>query len=180
MGMQRTVPEFAPHPVSAGGGTLAISPLPGRTRHYGTDWQRLRDWAPDLVVTMCQTHEMERKGAGTLGADLAAAGIAWRHLPVPDYGVPEAAMAADWDAAERAALAILSRKGKVLVHCFGGCGRSGMAVLRLMIAAGEAPAAALARLRAVRPCAVETAAQMDWATGGALTFGIHEDERMQK
>ena len=54
----------------------------------------------------------------------------------------------------------------MLVHCRGGCGRSGMAVLRLMVEAGEAPEEALARLRAVRPCAVETEAQMDWARRG--------------
>lgn len=38
-----------------------------------------------------------------------------------------------------------------------------MAVLRLMVEMDEAPEAALARLRAVRPCAVETVAQHDWA-----------------
>ncbi len=41
-----------------------------------------------------------------------------------------------------------------------------MAVLRLMVEVGEAPEAALARLRAVRPCAVETEAQRDWAEQG--------------
>ena len=40
-----------------------------------------------------------------------------------------------------------------------------MVVLRLMMECGERPAAALARLRAVRPCAVETQAQMAWAYG---------------
>ena len=51
----------------------------------------------------------------------------------------------------------------VLVHCFGGCGRSGMLVLRVMIEAGEPAGTALKRLRQVRPCAVETEAQMAWA-----------------
>jgi hypothetical protein len=41
-----------------------------------------------------------------------------------------------------------------------------MAVLRLMIEAGEEPQSALARLRKVRPCAVETEAQMQWALAG--------------
>jgi protein-tyrosine phosphatase len=53
--------------------------------------------------------------------------------------------------------------GRVLVHCFGGCGRSGMAALRLMVAAGEGPESALHRLRASRACAVETEAQRLWA-----------------
>ena len=51
----------------------------------------------------------------------------------------------------------------VAVHCRAGIGRSGMVALRLMIEAGEAPDDALARLRTVRPCAVETTAQMHWA-----------------
>jgi hypothetical protein len=41
-----------------------------------------------------------------------------------------------------------------------------MAVLRLMIEAGEEPGEALARLRAVRACAVETDAQLEWAEQG--------------
>ena len=38
-----------------------------------------------------------------------------------------------------------------------------MAALRLMVEAGEDGVAALARLREMRPCAVETEAQMAWA-----------------
>ena len=160
--------EFAPYPLECHGGTLAIAPMPGRTRHYGTDRTALLAWAPGLVISMTTRAEFDRKGAGPLGADLAAAGIGWRHLPVGDYGVPTPQVAALWPEAEAAALAELSRGGRVLVHCFGGCGRSGMAALRLMIAAGEAPGAALGRLRAVRPCAVETPEQLAWATGGVL------------
>lgn len=65
------------------------------------------------------------------------------------------------------ALATLRNGGKVLAHCRGGCGRSGMAVLRLMVELGEAPDVALARLRDARPCAVETQAQLDWAAAPA-------------
>ena len=72
----------------------------------------------------------------------------------------------------------LTGRGRVLIHCKGGCGRSGMVALRLMIEAGEAPDEALARLRSVRPCAVETDAQMRWAMSaerGAATFVRHSD-----
>ncbi|MGB3280173.1 MAG: protein-tyrosine phosphatase family protein, partial [Pseudorhodobacter sp.] len=60
--------------------------------------------------------------------------------------------------------AILARGGRLMVHCRGGCGRTGMIALRLMVDTGEEPGAALARLRAVRPCAVETDAQEVWAS----------------
>ena len=161
--------EFAPYPLALGGGTLAIAPMPGRTRHYGTDRDALLGWRPSLVLSMTTQPELDRKGAGALGEDLAAAGIGWRHLPVADFGVPDAAVEAVWPGVEADALAALARGDRVLVHCFGGCGRSGMAALRLMIAAGEPPKTALARLRATRPCAVETDAQLFWATGGRLT-----------
>lgn len=155
------MPEFVIHELAVGGGTLAISPLPGRTRHYYTDWLRLAEWAPDVVVSMTEMHELERKGAGSLGTDLQNAGVRWRHLPVPDYGVPDATFDTAWPALEAELLAVLAAGGKVLVHCFGGCGRSGMVVLRLMRIAGVGDA--LTVLRRVRPCAVETPAQMQWA-----------------
>jgi protein-tyrosine phosphatase len=158
------VPEFVIHSLPLGGGEVAIAPIPGRTRHYYTDWLRLMTWQPNLVISMTSQAELERKGAGSLGPDLANAGIDWLHLPVPDFGVPEGL---DWPAVRDQALGVLVQKGRVLVHCFGGCGRSGMIILRLMIAAGEGPDAALARLRKTRPCAVETDAQMAWARQGA-------------
>lgn len=157
------LPEFVIHSLQSGGGEIAITPIPGRTRHYYTDWLRLMAWHPDLVLSITSRAELDRKGAGTLGTDLANEGIAWLHLPVPDFGVPDRL---DWPEVREQALAVLGQGGRVLVHCFGGCGRSGMMVLRLMIAAGETPDEALARLRAVRPCAIETDDQMRWAWQG--------------
>ncbi|WP_375254689.1 protein phosphatase [Yoonia sp.] len=154
---------FAIYRLKVHGGTLGLSPMPGRTRHYHADWHHLMAWKPDMVLTMTTQAELDRKGAGTLGADLVRAGVQWRYLPIADFGVPSDM---DWPQSRDAALAILSRGGRVLVHCFGGCGRSGMMALRLMIAAGEDADGALARLRQIRPCAVETDAQMAWALLG--------------
>ena len=155
---------FAPHEIRVGNGILAISPMPGRTRHYHTDWPALLVWEPDLVISLTDMAELVRKGSASLGDDLAQAGIGWLHLPIADFGVPS-----DWDWPPLASdlLDRLAKGQRILVHCFGGCGRSGMLVLRLMIAAGEPADAALARLRKVRPCAVETPEQMEWATQDA-------------
>lgn len=157
--------EFTIHELGAGGGTLAISPLPGRSRHYATDFKRLLDWGPAMVVTMCGLPELERKGSGGLGEDCVACGIDWAHVPVDDFGVPSDE--APWVDAAARARAHLKRGGKVLFHCFAGCGRSGMGALRLLVEMGESADAALARLRAVRPCAVETERQFDWAAAPA-------------
>lgn len=149
-------------PVSEG--ILAIAPMPGRGGHYAEDLAHLRDWQPALVLSMVTLPELAGHGASDLGADLQDAGTRWSHVPVSDFGVPSVADEDTWHDASRAALAALQGGGRVLIHCMGGCGRSGMAALRLMVEAGETPQDALARLRAVRPCAVETDDQMEWAT----------------
>ena len=160
--MGSTEMTFAIAELEAGGGVLGICPLPGRFRDYGTDLAAVLDWRPDAVLSLTTAPEMARHGAGRLGQDLAARGVAWHGLPVPDFGVPPPEIVAVWPDL----LPLLSGGGRVLGHCYGGCGRSGMALLRLMVAAGEPGPQALARLRAVRPCAVETEEQRLWAVSG--------------
>jgi protein-tyrosine phosphatase len=146
-----------------GRGTLALSPMPGRGASYAADLADLLALGPALVLSMTTTEELAARGAGSLPADLARHGIAWHPLPIGDFGVPGPDVTAIWPGVSAQVLQVLAGGGRVLVHCMGGCGRSGMAVLRLMVEAGEQPPAALARLRAVRPCAVETDAQYEWA-----------------
>ena len=150
-----------------GAGRIGLCPLPGRWGDYDGDLARVVDWSPDIVFSMITANEMEVGGVEDLPADLAHAGIAWRHLPVRDFRAPSPDVQDGWAALSIEARAVLARGGRVLAHCYGGCGRSGMALLRLMVDMGEAPETALARLRAARPCAVETPGQFAWAAGAA-------------
>lgn len=142
-------------------GALGLCPMPGRTGDYAGDLAVVLGWRPSLVLTLAETGELAARGAAGLPADLAAAGVGWLHLPIPDFGTPPAALRAIWPETS----ARLRGSPRLLVHCMGGCGRSGMIALRLMIEAGEAAEPALTRLRDARPCAVETKAQMRWAFG---------------
>ena len=147
-------------------GILGIAPMPGRGGHYAEDLAHLRDWRPALVISMTTLTEMVSCGAQSLGSDLQDTGTRWAHLPVQDFSGPSGDQEEEWHAASKAALAALQGKGRVLIHCRGGCGRSGMAALRLMVEAGEDPDQALERLRVVRPCAVESEDQLTWARMG--------------
>lgn len=151
------------HALPVAGGILAIAPLPGGSGTYEADLLHLHDWRPALVISMTTLAEMTASGAADLGADLQDSGTRWAHVPVEDYGVPSPEVTDIWEGAAQAALLALQGGGRVLIHCRGGCGRSGMAALRLMIESGEEAGVALSRLRALRPCAVETEAQMAWA-----------------
>jgi predicted protein tyrosine phosphatase len=151
------------HALPVAGGILAIAPLPGGAGDYAADLVHLREWQPALVISLTTRVEMIETGSDTLGQDMQERGARWVHLPIADFGTPDHGVNARWHEVSAMALRALAGGGRVLVHCKGGCGRSGMIALRLMIEAGEAAEPALARLRALRPCAIETEAQMDWA-----------------
>lgn len=142
--------------LALGPGWLSLSPLPGRGGDLAADLAALAGWRPDLLLSLTEAAEMPADFA----AHVAAAGLGWRHFPIADYGIPAPGQGVVL-LAELSAL--LAGGGRIALHCMGGCGRSGMLALRLMLAAGEAPSAALSRLRTARPCAIETPEQLDWA-----------------
>lgn len=145
-------------------GTLGISPLPGRWGSALDDFKTIHHWAPDIVVSMTELAEMERYNVADMGGILARHGIGWAHFPIRDFGAPQAG--ADWASLSQQLHAVLDRNGRILAHCFGGQGRSGMVLMRLMVERGMPGDAALSALRAVRPGAVETDAQREWASRG--------------
>lgn len=155
--------------IQVGGGVLGICPIPGRFGTYHADMTVVRDWSAQLVLSLTEAKEFSTAGAQGFQADLAAAGILWKHIPIEDFATPSAQALRDWSDISHQVVTVLHAGGHVLVHCFGGCGRSGMIALRMMVALGEDPQTAFRRLRAARPCAVETVAQLSWATEGVLS-----------
>lgn len=163
---------FELNALSLEGGTLGLCALPASAGARAA----VRDFAPALLVSMITAEEMAALDVSLPGPDLAAAGIEWEHFPVPDFGVPDAGGEARWPGVSARIHAALKAGGRVVLHCRAGRGRTGMVALRLMVEAGEAPRAALARLRAARPGTVETEAQYRWACQMALQRACLEDE----
>ena len=161
-----TMARFALFALSVGGGVLGLSQMPGRDGDYEGDLGDIRTWQPSLVITLTTLGELADAGAQTLGADIRARAARWDHMPITDFGVPDKTFESAWPEVSEKALMALAGGGRVLVHCKGGCGRSGMVALRLMLEAGEKSDEALGKLRAVRPCAIETDAQYEWAKKG--------------
>ena len=154
---------FSIFDLAIGDAALAVCPLPGRFSPYEQDFTAILAWRPDLVLSLTERSEMESLGAAFFPADLKAQGIQCCHFPILDYQTPKPENAELWQSVEAKAGLILGQGGRVLVHCFGGCGRSGMVALRLMRLTGLPADVALLRLRAIRPCAIETLEQERWA-----------------
>lgn len=149
--------------IAVGGGRLILSPMPGRGGDLAGDLAKLQALHPDWVLSLVENEEFLQ--APGLFAALQAGDLGgWLRFPIADFGVPDAAGAALWPALCAEICQRLARGERGVVHCMGGCGRTGMIALRLMVVLGEAPDAALARLRACRACCVETEPQRRWAS----------------
>jgi protein-tyrosine phosphatase len=152
-----------------GGGRVGICRLPGLLGDPASDIAMIVEWRPRLVVSLTELKEMHAYGAESLAAELGNAGVEWSHLPIRDYGAPDGDSSGAWSSLAARIHGILDEGGAVLLHCRGGQGRSGMIGLRLLVERGEDAGIGLERLRLARPGAVETDAQLRWASEGATS-----------
>jgi protein-tyrosine phosphatase len=156
-------------PVGTAGGRLGVTFCPGKSGDsvYGTGWNRdlamdldaVKDWGASAVITLIEEHEFEVLRVPTLGAEVAARGMVWHHLPIVDIQPPDARVETAWVAVGPEIRRRLASGGKVLVHCRGGLGRAGTIAAYILVEHGVEPQAAIKAVRAVRPGAIETVPQ---------------------
>jgi atypical dual specificity phosphatase len=130
-------------------GALAGSAQPGLLADLADDVEFLRSRHIVRIVTL--TSE-------PLPASVAAAGFELMHFPIMDMGIPTpracARLCAD--------LVEQMHARPVLLHCRGGLGRTGTIAACCLVSLGQAPEAALARVRDVNPNYVQSGAQVQF------------------
>lgn len=157
------------------GGCIGMTFCPGKhdpvamsgawDRDLDADLQVIADWGASALVTLMEARELERLRVPGIGPRTEALGMRWVHLPIRDVSIPDAAFEAAWRH-EGAALRSMLRAGeRIVIHCRGGLGRTGLLAARLLVEFGERPRTALERVRAVRPGAVETREQEAYVLG---------------
>jgi protein-tyrosine phosphatase len=141
-------------------GGLATMAHPHGFDRLDDEMAGLRDAGIDVLVSL--QPEAEQAEVGLTGEAAAAArhGMEFRHLPVPDLGVPTA------DEVEPLVEALIEhlRAGRhVAIHCFAGIGRSSVLAAATLISLGATAEDACATISAARGFRVpETYEQRSW------------------
>ena len=154
------------------GGRIGMTFCPGKRdpvamtgpwdRDLASDLEAIAGWGACALVTLMEIHELVHLGVADIGAITESLGITWYHLPIRDVSIPGSDFEYAWQTAGKALRKRLQDGNRIVVHCRGGLGRTGVIAARLLIELGEGPDKALRRVRAVRPGAVETREQENY------------------
>jgi ADP-ribosyl-[dinitrogen reductase] hydrolase len=155
--------------VPGGTGAIGVTLCPGKKdlsaltgawdRDLQADIETISIWGASAVVCLMESHELELLKVSSLPVAVRGAGLAWFHLPIPDVSTPAASFERAWAETGLMLRTLLGDGKRVLLHCRGGLGRSGMIAARLLVELGMQPDHAIALVRKHRPGAIETPQQ---------------------
>lgn len=158
--------------MAAANGRIGISLCPGKqhadawtgptARDLCADLDVIRVWGAAVVVTLIEPHEVTALGVERLGDEVSARGMRWLHLPIRDVTAPGATFEQAWQEAGPTLRQLLESGESVFIHCKGGLGRAGTVAARLLIELGDEVETAMAKVREVRPGAIDVPVQEDY------------------
>lgn len=164
--------------VNSGGGTIGISICPGLKdlsalvnrmhRDLEEDVKTISSWNANAVLTLMEEKELQKFGVENLGEVISRYKIDWYHMPIQDMCTPDKKVEEMWEVIGKALGSIIKSGGKVLIHCRGGLGRSGMVAARMLVELGWTPEVAIQKVRDVRPGAIETREQEKFVTAVSI------------
>jgi len=151
-------------------GTIGITLCPGKVqrdaisgawdRNLRIDIQAVKSWGATAWLNLLTRKEMLNLKVKDLEVAVKESGIRYYRLPIEDGGIPDETFEKSWNTIGAQLREELLRGGKILIHCKGGLGRSGMIAARLLVELGAATSEeAIRQVRASRPGAIETHAQ---------------------
>ena len=152
--------------VTTGQGLLGLTLCPGKKDH-GRNWNRdinedlqvIKKWGATTVVSLIEDYEFAMLHVESLGRDIGALGMDWIHLPIVDVSIPDNRFETRWDSYGPKLHARLDAGERILVHCRGGIGRTGLVAGLVLVERGVNPKSAIERVRKARPGAIETILQ---------------------
>jgi ADP-ribosyl-[dinitrogen reductase] hydrolase len=112
-----------------------------------------------------EDHEFDHLGVRHLPYKAQEQGLTWFHIPILDVSIPDFRFYDRWSGIGPRLIQDLIDGGRVVIHCRGGLGRSGLVVALLLIEAGVCGKEAVDTVRTSRPGAIETIQQEAYIRG---------------
>jgi ADP-ribosyl-[dinitrogen reductase] hydrolase len=147
-----------------GGGALGLTFCPGK-KHLGstgawdrdidTDIATIKTWGANYVISLLEDHEYKELGVEDLPGKMIDEFGRWLSLPICDKGVPDEEWMQSWKYYKSRIIGELVHGRRILIHCKGGFGRTGLVAAMLLMAVGLNSYQAIALCRTVRANAVE-------------------------
>jgi ADP-ribosyl-[dinitrogen reductase] hydrolase len=159
-------------------GRLGLTICPGK-KDFPRQWDRdltedlraIRAWGASTVITLIEEHEFRLLAVQDLESMVREQAMDWFHLPIRDVDVPDQRFESIWAIRGKELHERLDRGDRILIHCRGGLGRTGLIAGRILVERGSDPKAVIRRIRAVRPGAIETFAQEAYVLSAGSRHG---------
>lgn len=166
--------------VPGGSGVIGITLCPGKTdagssggawkRDLETDIASLCSWGTSCLVSLMEDHEFDLLRVRQLPLLAIELGLSWFHLPIRDVSIPDFRFYERWSGIGPRLMGVLMEGGRVVIHCRGGLGRSGIVAALLLIETGMDSREAVDAVREARPGAIETIQQEAFVRGYRRTL----------
>lgn len=128
-------------------------------RDLQTDLNTIKAWGAHTLVSLIALPEFDRLAVHNFGDSVRQNLLEWRHWPIKDMQTPDLHFEQTWQREGQILLRQIQAGAAVVIHCWGGLGRTGLVAARILVELGATPVEAVAQVRATREHTIETYAQ---------------------
>lgn len=142
---------------------LILTPCPGtKGVDLETSLKELKAAGAKAIVTALNNEEMEAAGVSDLPELAQQLGFTWFHQPIEDDHAPDEEFDARWKVISPQVHNALQQGGKVVLHCMGGSGRTGLLAAHILLELGWDLDSIKTEVKALRPGAFTKPLQIEY------------------
>ena len=135
-------------------------------RDIDKDLATIRAWGASVLISLIEAHEFVELQVPELPRVCRRYDLVWHGLPMVDGSIPGVRWENRWKEVEPSLYQTLRAGGRIVIHCKGGLGRTGLLAARILVEFGMSPSEAIKQVRQARPGAIETVEQETYVRAG--------------